>query len=401
MKKARILISMHYLEIGGAESALIGMLNALDPKRVDVDLFLHAQRGELMRYVPSWVRVLPELRSYASIELPVKDALRKGCPGVVFGRWLAHRKFMRYMRRTHPDDWSALFGYIGHYVNPWLPSLRRFGHYDMAISFLAPHDYVLHKADATRRVCWIHTDYSHVDADPRIELPVWSAYDNIVSISPAVTEAFCTRFPSLRDKVVEIGNIICPGIVRAGASTARPADMPEIPGTVSLLTIGRYCHAKNLDSIPALCRRLTERGIEARWYIIGYGGTGNYIRKAIEKEGMEQHVRLLGKRSNPYPYIAACDWYVQPSRYEGKSMAVREAQILGRPVIVTDYPTASSQVDNGVDGVIVPMQSDACAEAMARAIAAPDLHEKLHANMAVRDYTDAAEAEKIYRLIRP
>ena len=38
--KPRIFIAMHYMEIGGAETALVGLLNALDPARVDVDLFL-------------------------------------------------------------------------------------------------------------------------------------------------------------------------------------------------------------------------------------------------------------------------------------------------------------------------------------------------------------------------
>ena len=62
---------------------------------------------------------------------------------------------------------------------------------------------------------------------------------------------------------------------------------------------------------------------------------------------MEEHVLLLGKRTNPYPYIAACDIYAQPSRYEGKSVTVREAQMLCKPVAVTAYPTATSQVRDG------------------------------------------------------
>ena len=32
MAKPRIIILMHYLELGGAESALIGLLGALAPK---------------------------------------------------------------------------------------------------------------------------------------------------------------------------------------------------------------------------------------------------------------------------------------------------------------------------------------------------------------------------------
>lgn len=398
MKKPRILIDMHYLEIGGAESALIGLLQALDQSRADVDLFLHAHRGEMMRHIPAWVRVLPEIRGYAAIEAPIKDALRRGCFGVALGRALARISFRSYLRRKKPADHSAEFAYVARHVSPWLPSLRRFGRYDLAISFLAPHNYVLKKADAARRACWIHTDYSRIDVDTELELPVWDGYDSIISISPDVTDTFCKRFPSLRSKIVEMENIVPACIIREGAAAGRPADMPPAPGRTQLLTIGRYCYPKNLESIPALCRGLVERGIDAEWYVIGYGTDDTYIREAIARENMQLRVHLLGKRDNPYPYIAACDWYVQPSRYEGKSVVVREAQILGRPVIVTAYPTAPSQVRDGVDGVIVPMERRACVEAMARTIADDTLRMRLTANITAGDYTNAGEVEKIYRL---
>lgn len=77
---------------------------------------------------------------------------------------------------------------------------------------------------------------------------------------------------------------------------------------------------------------------------------------------MKQYVEILGKKENPYPYIRACDVYVQPSRYEGNCVAVREAQMLGKPVIITGYPTAESQLRNGIDGIIVPLENRACGE---------------------------------------
>ena len=89
------------------------------------------------------------------------------------------------------------------------------------------------------------------------------------------------------------------------------------------------------------------------------------MRQHISEKKMEEHVILLGKRENPYPYIQRCDIYVQPSRYEGKSVTVREAQMLCKPVAITRYTTASSQVVDGVDGVIMPMDNEGCAQALA------------------------------------
>ena len=100
---------------------------------------------------------------------------------------------------------------------------------------------------------------------------------------------------------------------------------------------------------------------------------------------MENHVIILGKRSNPYPYIKACDIYVQPSRYEGKSVTVREAQMLCKPIVVTNYPTASSQIRDGVDGVIVPMDNEGCAQGIARVILDAPLRQRLTAHLATHD----------------
>ena len=115
---------------------------------------------------------------------------------------------------------------------------------------------------------------------------------------------------------------------------------------------------------------------------------------------MENHVVILGKRDNPYPYIKACDIYVQPSRYEGKSVTVREAQMLCKPVVVTNYPTASSQIKNGVDGIIVPMDNDGCAKGLAKVILDKDMQKRLTDYLKTHDYGNASEVEKIYQLLR-
>ena len=114
---------------------------------------------------------------------------------------------------------------------------------------------------------------------------------------------------------------------------------------------------------------------------------------------MEDSVIVLGKKENPYPYIAACDLYVQPSRYEGKCVSVIEAQILHKPVVITDYATSGSQLRDGYDGVIIPMDNAACAEGIGKVLWDPQLQEQLIENTKQQDYTNAAEIQKLYRLI--
>lgn len=172
-------------------------------------------------------------------------------------------------------------------------------------------------------------------------------------------------------------------------------------GEVRLLSIGRYCTAKNYDNVPAIASLMLDCGVKGlKWYIIGYGSDEELIRKKIQETGMEQHVILLGKKDNPYPYIKTCDIYVQPSRYEGKSITVREAQILGKPVVVTNYPTAPSQINNGVDGIIVPLDNEGCAHGIAEFINNTHLRQQIIENLRRGDYANAAEVEKIYNLLK-
>ena len=166
-----------------------------------------------------------------------------------------------------------------------------------------------------------------------------------------------------------------------------------------LLSIGRFAEAKNFDNVPDICRRILLGNVDIRWYIIGYGGDEQLIRDRIAATGMQEHVIILGKRENPYPYIKACDIYVQPSRYEGKSVTVREAQILCKPVAVTNYATAASQIKDGHDGVIVPMDNEGCARGLAAFLYDEELQRKIVKYLEAHDYSGVEEVRKIYRLL--
>lgn len=391
---------MHYLELGGAEMALIGLLHALDPRKVDVDLFIYSHRGPLMQYIPEGVNLLPEVGAYSVIEEPMTVALKRGYIGVVAGRLLAKWKFKQFRKNNlaHGDD-GAIMQYVGDYVTPHLPQISPNVEYDLCISFLTPHNIGRDKVRAKKRLAWIHTDYSTVDIDTGRELPVWGAYDYIASISYEVTSSFLKRFPSLKSKIVQIENILPAGYVKTRSEEFDAAK--EMDGDTNLLSIGRYCTAKNYDSVPDIARRMVEHGLtELKWYIIGYGGDEALIIRKISEAGMERHVILLGKKDNPYPYIKACNIYVQPSRYEGKSVTVREAQILSKPVAITNYPTAKSQINDGVDGVIVPLDNEGCARGLTDFIKDKKLRACIIDNLIHGDYSNLNEVETIYRIIR-
>lgn len=401
MNKPRIFIAMHYMEIGGAETALVGLLNALDPARVDVDLFLYDHRGEMMQFIPEWVNLLPQIPKYSVLERPIVELVKRGFWGIAAVRlWAKRISKVAYKRSGSKLENNGGLDKMSKCTTPLLPKITPTVTYDLAISFLTPHRIVAEKVKAKKKIAWIHTDYTRVWVDAEEELKVWKKYDYVASISSDVTNTFLQVFPSLAPKIVEIENILSPAFVRKRAELKDVDKEIRHEGAITLLSVGRFSDAKNYDNVPDICKRLiNETKLNIKWYIIGYGGDEALIRQKIKEAGMEEHVILLGKRSNPYPYIKACDIYVQPSRYEGKSVTVREAQMLCKPVVVTNYPTAPSQIRSGVDGVIVPMDNEGCANGLAEVICDKPLQERIIAHLKTHDYGNESEVEKIYTLI--
>lgn len=392
---------MHYMEIGGAETALVGLLNALDPARVDVDLFLYDHRGEMMQFIPEWMNLLPQIPKYSVLERPIVELIKRGFWGIaaarLWAKWLSQKA---YKRSGSTLENNGGLDKMSKCTTPLLPKINQSVTYDLAISFLTPHRIVAEKVKAKKKIAWIHTDYTRVWVDAEDELKVWQKYDYVASISGDVTNTFLQVFPSLAPKIVEIENILSPAFVRKRTELEDTDKEFRQTDNISLLSIGRYSEQKNYDNVPDICKRLINKTkLNIKWYIIGYGGDEPLIRQKIKDTGVVDHVILLGKRSNPYPYIKACDIYVQPSRYEGKSVTVREAQMLCKPVVVTNYPTAPSQIRSGIDGVIVPMDNEGCANGLAEVICDKPLQERIIAHLKTHDYGNESEVKKIYKLI--
>lgn len=394
--KKKILIFSHALELGGAERSLIGLLNAIDPAVCDVDLFLMRHEGELMSMIPSYVHLLPQISAYTVLARPMKDTLKEGHFLLTAAR-LAGKFCAKYYEKKHRfTDSGVSLEYSHKFTCPFMPKVQPGTEYDLAISFLTPHYFVAQKVLAKKKIAWIHTDYTRVQVNVQSELAMWSAYDYIASISPAVTDSFLSVFQTLTDKIVLIENILPMELIRKQA--AEPAIGMDFDG-IKLLSIGRFCTAKNFDNVPDICSRLVSAGLNVRWYLIGFGGDEALIRQKIQESEMSGHVIVLGKKDNPYPYIKACDLYVQPSRYEGKCVTVREAQSLGKPVIITNYATASSQLEDGVDGLIVPLDNEKCAEGIRELLQDSARLEKLVQSCQEHDYSNALEVQKLYRMM--
>lgn len=394
----RVIIVSHAMEIGGAERALLGLLNSFDYSNYQVDLFLARQEGELLKFLPKQVNLLP-MNQARYLAVPMKNLLRQHKMKILYGRLKAKCFAKKRVKELGlKKDNQVELTYSHRYTWKYMDDINSDVEYDLATSFLTPHYICLNHVKAKKKIAWIHTDYSTIDIDVETELGMWEGYDYIASISEKATEAFLQKFPTLQNKIVGIDNIVTNSMVEEQANEPINVEF-EKEEHIKLLSVGRFSYAKNFDNVPEICKYILESGLNIRWYLIGFGGDEQLIRDNIEKCGMKDKVIILGKKDNPYPYIKNCDIYVQPSRYEGKAVTVREAQILQKPVIITDYATAHSQIEDGYDGVIVPLDNKECAKGIERVIRDSDLQNKLIENMKKTHYSNEREVEKIYKLI--
>lgn len=391
-----ILIISHAMEIGGAERALLGLLYSMDYTKYKVDLFLCRHEGELLKEIPEEVNLLDTNQS-RYLAIPMKSLLKEKAFKMLYGRLKAKILSKNTVKKLglKPENQVALT-YSHKYTYQYIDFINPDKEYDLAISFLTPHYICINKCNAKKKIAWIHTDYSTIDIDVKTELDMWNKFDYIASISDQCTKAFLEKFPTLEDKIIRIDNIVTKEMLEK-QSNENIDEMKD--DCIKLLSVGRFSYAKNFDNVPEICSEILKSETNVKWYIIGFGGDEQLIKDKIKEYNMQEHVIILGKRSNPYPYIKACDIYVQPSRYEGKAVTVREAQILHKPVIITRFPTSSSQLIDGVDGVIVPMDNKECAKGIIDFINNKGLQSNIINNLKNKDYSNSSEVEKVYKIM--
>lgn len=398
MKKKQIFIAIQYMEIGGAERSLLGLLNSIDYSNYEVDLFIYRHTGEFMSLIPNDVNILPEIEDYSLLAKPIKQCLQKGKWRLALARLWAKHKANQYHKKANTDlENYTTVDYLGFHTTKHLPIIPTEKKYEMAISFLTPHHIVKEKVNALKKIAWIHTDYSTISINAKSELLTWQSYDHIASISPDVTASFLSKFPSLEDKIVEIENILSPQFIHEQAKEYVPEEFDT--QNTNLCSIGRFCTAKAFDRAVWICKNLVVNNPKIKWYIIGYGNGYNLIQQQIKEAAMQDHFIILGKKANPYPYIKACDFYIQPSRYEGKAVTVREAQILEKLTVITDYPTSSSQLTHQLDGIIIPQDITEAANEIAKFLKNKELQNTILTNLATSNYGNESEIQKIYNLI--
>lgn len=386
------------MEVGGVERSLISMLDNFDYDNHEVDLMLYSHTGDFMPLLNNKVNLLKEDRKYSTFRKSIVETFKQGNILLGSSRVLA-RIFANLKGKINKTNEYGVYQMqlMWKYCLPFLPKIEK--EYDVAISYLWPHYFIAEKVKARKKIAWIHTDYSTIETDVNLDLKMWDKFDHIIAVSEECKNAFLKKYPTLNKKIRVIENITSPEFIKKMAEENLEEEIWE-ENIFKILSVARLSHAKGIDRAVKALKVLHERGLtNIKWYVVGYGGDEEIIRKLIEENNLQESFILLGKKMNPYKYMKICDLYVQPSRYEGKAVTVGEAQILGKPVMITNYTTAKSQVKEDFDGYICDSTIEGIADGIEKLFGDKALRDKLAYNCKKSDYRNSNELNKLYDLI--
>jgi len=371
-------------------------LNNFDYHNYKVDLHLHSHTGPLLSLLSEKPHILPELSTCKSYRQSIKQMFLQGHLKLGFKRLYAKVLADKYSRINGAVDSSYYqMQEIWRLCLNLTEAIDK--DYDVAISYLWPHHFTAYNVNAKNKIAWIHTDYSTIDIDIKADLSIWQQFDYIISISDACTEAFLEIHPSLSDKVLVVENITSPEYIQIMAE--KPLENTFSKDSFNIVSVGRLCHAKGYDRAVEVLKTIHQKGFShIKWYIVGDGGDKTKVEALIERYDLQNSFILLGSTTNPYPYMKASDLYIQPSRYEGKAVTVAEAQILAKPILITNYATSSSQINHNVDGVICEQSVDEIANSIIKLYKDESLRNRLSSYCKQKDYSNNYELNKLYQL---
>lgn len=345
MPKRRLLFVVDSLNIGGAEKSITTLLPLLPADKFDIDLLLTARGGKLEGLVPPHVTIR---------KLPVHSPGPAGRMAYTIRRALMSLSCRLLPDRARKADffWRLFGGGI-----PMHPET-----YDVAIAWHQglPTFYVDSKVQARRKLAWINAEVHSSASTLALLGSVYGRYDTVVAVSEILRRQILSRMPGLSDKMAVINDIVNIDSIMtmAGETSPYPAGSPLV-----LLTVGRLEPVKGQDIAIEACRLLRERDIPFHWYFVGDGSLHSTLSRMIREYGLTESVTLCGATANPYPYMKYCDIYIQPSRHEGYGIALYEARVFRRPLIITDFPVARTHISPET-GIICPTTPDGIADAV-------------------------------------
>lgn len=400
MKK--ILFVINTLGGAGAETALLELLNSLDRTSYEISLYVLTGQGELFGRVPSDVRILNQKFSERSV---LSEEGRKDLSMAVLrafwknGHILRKLAFvlknfieMKKCKKVQIDKllWRMLAEGGEQFEDT----------YDLAVAYLEGGStyYVADFVKAKKKASFVHIDYESSGYTRGMDLDCYDKMDRIFTVSDEVRDHFLNVYPAYAKKTKVFHNII--NQERILREAQKPGGFSDSYDGIRLLTVGRLTHQKAYDIAIDAMDIIKKAGYHARWYVLGEGDQRSALEKKIAQLGLTEDFLLPGAVTNPFPWYRQTDIYVHATRFEGKSIAIQEAQTLGCAIIASDCNGNREQIIPDVDGVLCDLTPQGIAESIMDLIKDPKKRRRIGEEAGKKQIVHEKELQQLLELVR-
>lgn len=395
MVRKKILFVIPSLNLGGAEKSIINLLNALDHRKYDAEIFVMTKVGPLLQQIPDHVKILEASPNYSRFSQSVfksffeflmlgefRLAIKRG----LFAFW---NRYYKNVAVSEQQTWK--------YVQDFFARIEV--NYDVAIGYLEKSTiyFIADKVTAEKKIGWIHTDLEAIKLDFGFEKKYLRQLDYIITVSEGLSSRLRKVLPELSGKIKTVENINSAKFIRkqAEAETSVVFDNQKI----NLIYVGRLVKEKGLYNALNALKILVKINKNIIFHIAGDGELKDDLQHFVNDNNLSSNVVFLGMQSNPYPLIKKADIFLLTSFYEGKSISLEEAKILKKPIVVTSFTSAKDQIKDFETGLIADMNPQSIADKIELLIQDSSLRNKIIDNLENEDFDTEKEIEKLYKLI--
>lgn len=387
----KILFVMYNMEIGGTRRSLLNLLEKMVKAGVQCDLLLFSPYGDFMNQIPHGVRVLHGDILMQSI-YATKQTLKKYAPSYL----VLMKAVQKILKKVFGEK-----RFYDHVMRGYAKRHFKNNDYDAVIAF--------QEGDCVKfatyvpspcRLAWIHNDYGNLQGEQRGTPAIFSKLDSILFVAEGTRRTFVEAYPQFADKMRVIPNILPQDRIRESASDDDAERIFTDPNRIHIVSVGRVARQKAFERIPEVLDGLGTLSQRIEWSVIGDGPDLPRLREELETKGLQDCVRFIGARNNPFPLVRQADLYILTSLYESQPMVVMEALTLGVPVLSTDFASVRELLGNKPFGVICENSVAGLTDSLRRLLESPKEIQSMQQSAKEYEYDNDAIIFAIVGLIR-
>ncbi|MDO4491758.1 MAG: glycosyltransferase [Lachnospiraceae bacterium] len=384
MKK--VLFVSKALWIGGIETALVNMLNRIDYNSYDVTCLILNNYTEMAdRITGNCKLIVADRHDTVSFESKYKYSKVYNLKTVPSGAGIL-RRFAGWITRRFAWFENACYA---RYIHDNLDNTE----YDIVIAFCGDACEVAANSVYSSKLF----SFYHYGDMRRVyhDYLGYKKSEKIFAVSDILAGQLKEYMPEYANKIEALPNITDINYIRKQAEET--CEIVRYNDTI-LMSCGRIVDDKGFDIAAEACRILVDQGYNIRWYIVGDGPEREELEKKIVSLRLQKYFILVGMQSNPYKYMKKCDLYVQPSRNEAYGLTIREAMIIGKPIITTKTPGGLQLVRDGFNGNLCDTTPDSIANTIAEHLNNNDITDRMMENIKQLDFdkSNREVMEKLY-----